>query len=166
MLRINAFFLMLCVVLSGCSRNPACTGMNFGSNITKKGIISDKNLSFSFKYSGGTKNSDLYNFIYFQGDTVCFSFDYNFDVDKEVRVWFADPRTGRKKNAERVEILKSRVYGFSLAGSLLEFCRADTLHDTMGPDRKIVQPFTVVVEAFHNGVLCKSEKTGEFTVSF
>jgi hypothetical protein len=166
MLRISAVLLLLCSIICGCSRTPVCTGANFGSNIIKKGIISDKNLSFVFKYSDGSKNSDLYNFIYFQGDTVCFSFDYNFDVDTDVKVWFIDPKTGRIKIAERVEILKSRVYGFSLAGSLLEFYRMDTLHDTMKPERKIVQPFTVIVEAYRNGVSCRTEKSGAFTVSF
>jgi hypothetical protein len=166
MSRISLLAIMLCVVFGGCSGKPVCTGSEFGSNITKKGLVSDRNLSFSFSYSGGGKNSDLYNYIYFQGDTVCFSFDFNFDADKNADVWFLDPATGRKKTAERIEVLKSRVYGFSLVGSLLEFYRQSALHDAMISERKIVQPFTVVVEAYKNGALCRAEKRGEFTVSF
>jgi hypothetical protein len=161
-----SFCLIAVTVLFSCSGKPAFVDASFGSNITKTGLISDKNLKFSFKYGKGGLNRDLYNFIYFEGDTVCFSFNYNADIDKDVRVWYIDAKTGRKKAAERIEVLRSRVFGFSLAGSLLEFFRSGTLDKELGNERSIVQEFVVRVEAFHNGEIISAEKKGEFTVTY
>lgn len=134
MLRINKGIhsILLFSMLLGCSREFALSDFTLGSNLSSKGLITDKKTDFIFSYSGGGKYSDLFNYIYFQGDTVCFSFDFTGDVNKNARVWFVDQATGRKKYAERIEVLKSRVYGFALAGSLLEFFKKDILHSKIG----------------------------------
>jgi hypothetical protein len=159
-------FIFLCAFIFGCSREFALSDFNLGSNLSSKGLITDTKTEFSFSYSGGGAYTDLFNYIYFQGDTVCFSYDFNGDVAKNARVWFVDQASGRKKDAERIEVLKSRVYGFALAGSLLEFFKKDSLHNKIGTERKIVQPFTLIIEAEGKGKKIVAEKKGEFTVTF
>jgi hypothetical protein len=168
MFRINKSIhcILILAVMLGCSREFALSDFTLGSNLSSKGLVTDKKTDFTFSYSGGGNYSDLFNYIYFQGDTVCFSFDFTGDVNKNARVWFVDQATGRTKYAERIEVLKSRVYGFALAGSLLEFFKKETLHSKIGTEKKIVQPFTLVIEAEGKDKTVVVEKKGEFSVIF
>jgi hypothetical protein len=57
-------------------------------------------------------------------------------------------------------------YIIALAGSSLEFFKKDSLHNKIGSEKKIAQPFTLIIEAESKGKKIVSEKKGEFVVTF
>ncbi len=96
-----------------------------GSSLDSNGAVSRHSLDFGLSAPAGPlTNRDLFNEIYFQGDTVCFSFLLAKEPRSEtVKVEFINPSDGSAFPAERVDITDNRIHGFSLAGTLLEqFC--------------------------------------------
>jgi len=93
-----------------------------GARVSMTGEMEDEGLVYRFpEYRRGGRVRDLFHYIYFQGDTVCFSFAFSRPVARgAVAVRFIDPRSGAEYDAERIEVYKTRVFGFSLVGSLLE----------------------------------------------
>ena len=168
-MRAKCLILVLVLSLSaGCSREFKGESIRFGSDLTKTGLIAKPLAEYSFSYAKGGTMKDLCNFIYFEGDTVCFSADFSGTVDGDVAVWFVDPLSGRRIMAERVERLRSRVYGFSLVGSLCEFLYKGSLDAPVTPEgnRRLSRPFTVIVEAAGKGRKSLIEGRGELTVRY
>jgi hypothetical protein len=94
-----------------------------GSSLSRNGEIDNPDLVFRFeKYEKqGARVRDLFNYIYFKGDMICFSFSLPGPVERErIAVRFINPADGMAYPAERCETQGNRVFGFSLAGSLLE----------------------------------------------
>ena len=164
---VVGFAAVLMIAASGCSREFHLTGILTGSTISSKGLVTEKSLSYSFDYKKQGKYSDLFNFIYFEGDTVCFSFDFNNDIDGSARVYFINPATKKRILAERIETLRSRVYGFSLVGSLLEHFNAERLGDPVSKNMRIIkQPFVLQIELERHGKIFTAERPGEFVVNY
>ena len=152
-------------VLCGCSREFTADSSALGSSFSKTGIITEKSTGFTFRYEKGGRIRDLCNFIYFEGDTLCFSVDFSMDVD-EASAYFINPATGKKYRAERIEKIRSRVYGFSLVGSVLEEFLHDSLDKPIPAERSIVLPFSVTVEASRGGRRALKETSGTLSVRF
>ncbi|MFW5862592.1 MAG: hypothetical protein ACOCWZ_10085 [Spirochaetota bacterium] len=115
---------MLCVLLTtGCvPREPAVVEMATGQSLTPEGEVIDTSHRYVFKKPSrpGTLR-DLYNHIYFQGDTLCFSLRLNRPLKSPtIHAVIRDPRSGVETEVERLETAGKRVYGFSLIGSILE----------------------------------------------
>ncbi len=123
------------------------TGQTFNPS---NGKITDTSLAFRIKkYRKGGKNQDLFDYIYFQGDNLCFSFKFSQRTDPEkITVKFSHPVSGLTFPAERIDIIDNRCFGFSLLGSLLEKLYEDLLDNKVSIEmfccRKI--KFDIIVE--------------------
>jgi hypothetical protein len=156
------------IILCGCSRKFRAESISFGSDITRTGLISKDLSVYTFSYEKSGKMKDLCNYIYFEGDTLCFSADFSKDIDGGAAAWFVDPSNGKRVMAERVEVLRSRVYGFSLVGSMCEFFLKESLDAPVLPakNRTITRPFLVIVEATSGGKKSVIEGKGVLTVHY
>lgn len=103
----------------------------FGQDISRQGGITNGSTSFTFPvYRRGGARRDLFNYLYFKGDTLCFSFAFSRGLEgRTPAAVFIDPATGRRFNAERLEVSGDTVWGFSLIGSLLEKFHGDRPDD-------------------------------------
>ncbi len=110
------------------------------------GTITNTSLSYTFKPCTHCKTlKDVCNYIYFQGDTLCFSIHCNQNIEHAaVTAYFENPLTHAIYKAERVEKVKTTVYGFSLVGSLLEKLYFTALSKNY-PFKTIALPFTIYV---------------------
>jgi hypothetical protein len=152
---------MMILLFASCSGGFRMISAGTGSNLSPDGTISDSSLAYSFRNPGDLKtNKDLFNFMYFEGDTVCFSFRFSRPVtEKQVSAYFVDPPSGKAFPAERLDIHDGvTVSGFSLTGSLMEQFFAETISRPADPaslrGREI--PFTVRL------LVALPEKTGTF----
>ncbi len=95
---------------------------SFGKNITTRGEATEGPLSYTFRpFRCGGTGRDLFNFLYFEGDTLCFSVEFSEPLtNARAEAWFVNPKTGRRYRAERLEISGTILWGFSLVGSLME----------------------------------------------
>lgn len=116
--------LLLSLSLSSCKEKPLAVEKTVtGSRIDiLDGVIENRSLDFHFKEPEKKHTSrDLFNFIYFEGDTICFSYSLTRRLYRsQVSIHFINPKTGESFPAERIEVYRYRVFGFSLAGSILE----------------------------------------------
>jgi len=87
-----------------------------------RGKITDPSLTYEFRpFARGGTVRDLFNYLYFEGDTVCFSFPLGGEAAPgSVSAVFTDPARGIQVEAERLEVTDGRAWGFSLVGSLME----------------------------------------------
>lgn len=151
----------------GCSGQFRIDSIDMGSSIDRFGHIENPSLDYTFNYKGTGRFGDLYNYFYFEGDTVCFSIDFSKNISGNVKVYFIDPRTNIKVEAERTEKEKYRVWGFSLVGSLLESFNSKTLNENPNsPDRKIIQNFELYIEAEENGQVITQKMGKLFSVRY
>ncbi|HNX58199.1 MAG TPA: hypothetical protein PKK43_03810 [Spirochaetota bacterium] len=157
---------MILITVLSCSRGFTFEEMRMGSGLGGKGHITEDTLRYSFKYRGGDSFKDLCNFIYFEGDTVCFSADFSENIDGIVRAEFVDPTSGVTYRAERVEKIRSRIYGFSLVGSLLESFNRSRLDESLPKSRVIKLPFVVRIEGESAGKKAAGEAKGECEIRF
>ena len=169
MSRLSSIAAALCALLfvCGCSSEFKATSFETGAEFSKTGIITVKPTQYAFHYEkGGSRMKDLCNFIYFEGDTLCFSADFTRDVDGEAQVFFVDPATGKRYPAERIEKLRSRVYGFSLVGSVMEEFLKASLDKEIPAGRTLTLPFVVTVKAVCGGKEASAETKGTLVVRF
>ena len=167
MSKLSAAAVMIAMLgFAGCSRDFAVSGISTGANFSKTGIITEPSTSYSFRFEKGTKMKDLFNYIYFEGDMLCFSADFTRDVQGEVSAYFTDPSSGKRFPAERIERDRSRVYGFSLVGSTLENFLRSSLEGVIPKERTIALPFVVTVIASNGGKQAVAETKGTLRVSF
>jgi hypothetical protein len=114
--------LMVTLACGGERAVPALGEGRLGSRLAPGGDIADAGLVYTFRppTRGGTVK-DLFNFLYFEGDTVCFSFPLSGAAPRgAATAVFTDTAHGISVEAERLEMREGRVYGFSLVGSLME----------------------------------------------
>lgn len=141
-----------------------------GSRISPSGKISDSNLNFIFKKcKKAVTSKDLFNYIYFEGDTICFSFLLSGEVDKKnVDVCFIDPHNGKNYSAERVDLYKNRVSGFSLVGSILEKFKADSLKRSVPEDMWCCKeiPFRIRIIIKNENGIVQSTIGGSFRIEY
>ncbi len=118
------------------------------------GEISNRDLNYRIKtFTKKGKNRDLFDYIYFQGDNICFSFKFSKRITKgDIKVKFSDPAGTWTLPSERTEFKGNRSYGFSLLGSLLEKKYSSFLNAPLTKQkfccRKI--SFNVIVEIIEN----------------
>jgi len=120
----TGILMLLCVLLvTGClPGEPAVVEMATGQSLTPDGEVINTSHRYVFKKPSrpGTLR-DLYNHIYFLGDTLCFSLRLNRPLKSPtIHAVIRDPRSGVEAEVERLETAGKRVYGFSLIGSILE----------------------------------------------
>ncbi len=122
--RINAFsglaLALALAALIGCGAREGT--ISLGQEVRADGAIKTRGLDFHFKPAPAAQTPrQLFNRFYFQGDTICFSMDAGRGLHGcRVAARFTDPASGRSFPAERLEISGSRVWGFSLVGSLMD----------------------------------------------
>jgi hypothetical protein len=114
---VSAFLLAAAAGCGGAGQTAV-----LGSRLAPGGAIADAGLEYVFRpYKGRGTVKDLFNHLYFQGDTVCFSVMLPSAADSSrTLVSFVNPADGASFEAERVEVRGKRVYGFSLVGSIME----------------------------------------------
>lgn len=152
MLKINkklVFMILTVLTIVSCGGDPG-TIDNFevGNDLYPNGKIESFKKAYSFPgYKSTERNTykDYINYIYFEGDTLCFSFDFNGKFnEKDVKVYFYFPDKKLSLNVERLEVKRNRVYGFSLIGSLLEYYYYDLLDEKYNND-SLVRTYDVEI---------------------
>lgn len=139
------FSLILPLMLLSCA-DLKLDSKELGSSCSRLGVITDKSLLFNFdKYNGGAYFKDLFNYIYFEGDTVCFSFKFTRDLKGFYpEIVFFNPANGKSYPAERIDIHDDTASGFSLAGTLLEQFMHEKLFTKYPPGNGTIElPFEV-----------------------
>ena len=103
-----------------------------GSSVSMNGTIANDSLTYTFKPCTHCRSlKDVSNYIYFRGDTLCFSIQCNQNIESAtVTAYFENPTTHTTYKAERLEKVTTAVYGFSLIGSLLETIYWDDIRNT------------------------------------
>jgi len=135
--------------------------VKFGSNLNSSGEINEKSLLFNFEYNGNKNIEKLFNHIYFEGDTLCFSFKIETNVNKDrVKVFFINPKNGDIFKAERIDMDGKRISGFSLIGTILEQFYFSKFSEKISLEkfRKIEIPFIVRVEVELDNKILVNEK--------
>ncbi len=132
------------IFLQSCSDNYKIIEIKIGKDYDNNGLLrgtDDNSLVFNFKRPNKRKVKnfeDLFNYIYFQGDTICFSIKLNHKI-KEKNINFQAYYISASKDKithyinnnfknindklikmERVDYFKREINGFSLVGSILE----------------------------------------------
>jgi hypothetical protein len=119
-----AVFCALVIAFASCAEKggPMPGEGTLGSRVSMRGKITDPSLTYAFRpFTRDGTVKDLFNYLYFEGDTVCFSFPLGADAAPgTVSAVFADLAHGIEVEAERLEIADGRAFGFSLVGSLME----------------------------------------------
>lgn len=148
--------IVLTIISSGCSKAPlSVESLTTGSELDiLHGTIEKSSLDFHFNQPKKPKTSaDIFNFIYFEGDTICFSYTLSRRLfKKQAAVRFINPETGEAFPAERLEVYRYRVFGFSLTGSLLEKFYKNSLQGPAPEDRYCCRAIPFIIEArFRDG---------------
>lgn len=110
-------------IVTACTDKPLkITNAACGSSVLMNGAIANTSLTYTFKPCKHCRSlKDICNYIYFQGDTLCFSIQCNQNIESAtVTAYFENPATHTTYKTERIEKVKKTIYGFSLVGSLLE----------------------------------------------
>ncbi|MCP4131586.1 MAG: hypothetical protein GY754_11460 [bacterium] len=170
---LRYFFLCL-LLFCACSGELAITSAQLGSHYSIDGDITAKSLLFKFKpfkrEKGESKKvKDLFNYIYFEEDTLCFAFSINRSIKKDrVAVWFINPATGERFPAERIDMFDKKIAGFSLVGSLLERFYKQDLQKPLPANayccKKI--PFIVRIDIREDAKTISSQVKGSFRVEY
>ncbi len=182
-------FILIVFCGSGCNRSPfegrhtgssdrpgdknmslAVQKAELGSAISLKGEITDPSLVYTFKpYQRGGATRDLFNYLYFQGDTICYSFRLSREIGKDgINAGFINPSTGRYYKAERLDIYHDRVSGFSLVGSVLESFYHDRLGNSLPAGMYCCKeiPFIVKLTVHADGKTVESSIRGAFRIEY
>lgn len=131
------FFFIILVIISCAGKTEGVSDFQTGQNFNPStGEIIEANLQFKIKkYTKGGKNHDLFNYIYFLGDNICFSFKFSDRIDnKKITVKFYHPDSGLIFPVERTDIIDNRCFGFSLLGSVLEKIYESLLDNEIASD--------------------------------
>jgi len=167
----HCLLIILCAWGLCCSSSAAPLGeLSLGSRLEPDGSIADGSLEYTFRpYSGKGTNRDLYNHIYFQGDTVCFSVLSSHPVEKRmVGAWFIHPASGRRFPAERLDVEGNRISGFSLVGTLLDEFFAETRNRpaVRGNLEGVSVPFDVFVSLTDESGRHSTVKSSSFIIRY
>ncbi len=164
--------LLLPILLLGlcCSSEHIILDGALGSSLSPEGTIENASLAYRFHaFKRGGKNRDLFNYLYFEGDTICFSFELEQQVDRNaISVWFINPKTGNRFAAERVDLSARRVCGFSLLGSVMEDFYHEKLDGAIPADAHCCREIPFAVALIVQTPREKVEKTvhGSFRILY
>ncbi|MBN1499990.1 MAG: hypothetical protein JW982_07540 [Spirochaetes bacterium] len=154
--KIKFFFLFLFFsVFMFCSGEVRQRDFMAGSDLGRNGKITSADLNYVFNKTDKFETiRDFCNYAYFQGDTVCFSAKMNVPLNMEnCKAYFLIDNV--RHEAERVEFTGNRVYGFSLAGSILEFYYSENLNRNFESIRFPLEIKLKVLIAYDNGKIRK-----------
>lgn len=172
-MKLKIPILIICLLISGCASGENRIEMiETGSDLFKNGVISAKSLVYKFKdYNEKDLNRDLFSFIYFEGDTLCFSAKLSKKLDRDkavVNAYFVNSENGTKFRAERIDINDDRVSGFSLIGSILESFNSENLQKKYPVDKYCCREikFKVILEIEENGKKISSSKEDSFRIEY
>lgn len=153
-----------------CTGNKYLGNLEVGSSINSEGNITDHRLVFTFDpYNRGGTLQDLCNYLYFKGDTLCFSFRVNREYERDnLKVWFIDPSDNSRFVPERIDYHNGRVSGFSLVGTLLEQFLGRELHQPVPPGHLCCRdiPFRLKVELITGDGLMELEREEVFRIQY
>jgi hypothetical protein len=153
-----------------CGGKKTVKDLELGSSINREGTITDHSLIFTFDpYSGGGTLQDLCNYLYFKGDTLCFSFTNNREYNRDnLKIWFIDPADNSRFVPERIDYHDGRVSGFSLVGTLLEQFLGRELQQPVPPDHLCCEdiPFIFRVELITGEGLHEMEREEAFRIRY
>jgi len=169
LLRVARRIIVLIFFAAGCGGGGDRPGTpSLGSRLDVSGVIADHSLVYRFpRYPRRGTVKDLFNHIYFEGDTVCFSMALRGGAGPlKLRAEFNDPVSGKALEAERLETHGNRVYGFSLVGSILERFHEARLHRAIeaGEWRNRKVPFTLRITVQDRDGTTVREVTGSFRI--
>ncbi len=159
------------VFSSSCSKkdNPI-ESIETGSDLSNSGAIKNNSLDFifpEFKKNGEVK--DLFNYIYFKGDTICFSVKADIRLNPDnTSVFFINPVDGKRYKAERLDFHENRASGFSLVGSVMEQFYSARLNEAI-PEKHFCCdeiPFDVVAEVKSNNKIYELRKKSKFALRY
>lgn len=180
---LSAAFLvpLLACILACAPGKPRIESPALGSDLEHDGSMRDASLSYVFPpFNRGKTVRDLFNYLYFQGDTLCFTFRVNRHLEERmVRGWFVNPRTGKSYPVERIDVHEERtllpltgewcrVSGFSLVGSLMEDFYKGDLEKPMPRDRysSSAIPFEIRLEVDQGEEILRRSLAGSFTIRY
>ena len=157
----------------------AITDAHTGLSIDNNGRINNTNTVYTFPAFPCQKRvHDLFNYIYFQGDGIFFSFKViGSKQPDQCRVVFINPVTGRSYPAERVEIKAEkffifnngyRIYGFSLVGSVLDDFYTGLLQEPVPHDRFCCRdiPYKIRIDITTDKVVLSREIQSTFRIKY
>ncbi len=166
---------ILCVSMlvfsSSCLRkdNPI-ESIETGSDLSNSGVIKNSSLDFifpEFKKNGEVK--DLFNYIYFKGDTICFSVKSDIRLNPEnTSVFFINPADGKRYKAERLDFNENWVSGFSLVGSVMEQFYSARLNETI-PEKYFCCeeiPFEILAQVKTDNKIYELRKKSKFVIRY
>lgn len=140
-----------------------------GSNLSGDGSISNSSLNYKFKkYKKNRQVKDLFNYLYFKGDTLCFSFKINKEIMKDkIKAWFINPGNNDIFPVERIDVDDDRISGFSLVGSIMESFFSDQLRKPVPTDSFCCKdiPFKIRIEIEDKKII-KTEVSSFFKIEF
>ncbi len=161
---------LLTIFFTDCSGDLEIVSGEFGSSVAANGEIDNTSLEYRFKrFRRCATNRDLFNTIYFQGDTVCFSFELTKSVAREaVSVWFINPETGKRYRAERIDIFEKRISGFSLLGTILENYYKEILDAAIPTDAFCCRniPFDIEISINNGKNQLRKNLSGSFRIVY
>ncbi len=148
---IAACLFLISFIFNGCGGGPLkVESLDTGSDIDiLHGTIDNSSLSYSFPEPKKNRCSgDIFNHLYFEGDTLCFSYTLSRRLwKKQVSVKFINPANGMSFPAERIEVYRYRVFGFSLVGSLMEQFYKSELKKPAPADDYCCRDIPFIIEA-------------------
>ena len=164
-MKIKHISLAILLVVS-CSGEPASICVS--AEPDKRIPAQDGIVSLEYKKNGEWKEyRDFFNYVYFEGDTVGFFFKYKGQADKnKITATFTDKQSGISMPAERLEISKGYIWGFCLAGSMLEHFNEMRLFEKLPSSGKIKHEFIVSLQIYDGTKLVREQKEGILEVTY
>ncbi len=168
--KLLAFLFIASFLLSFCRPTELVTeDILTGSDFSRTGEIKKTGLTYRFQQKKHEHVKDLFNYIYFQGDTLCFSLSLNREIGKEhVKAWFVNSISGEQYKAERLEVEGKKIFGFSLLGSILEqFFKKELTKPVPGGSYCCKDiPFGIIVEINDRGRIIQKEIKNSFVITY
>jgi len=125
------FLFFLILFFSSCSIfKLSISNFKVGSDLNlETGKIKNYSTEYTFKkFTEGKLYKNLFDYLYFQGDTFCLSFKTNHHVDRDkIKIFIRQKNSNLKFRAERIEVSEKKIFAFSLIGSLMENFYKDNL---------------------------------------
>lgn len=163
--------LLSLALLVSCSPGSGPLGnIECGQSLSKAGSITDTSTRYQFRpYTKSGTAQDLFNHIYFLGDTFCFSLEIEQGYDRNsLHVSFTDPATGTNVIPERIDYHRERISGFSLVGTLMEQFHNRELLDPIPPGMYCCKNYPVVITVTYvkDSRIVTQKKKCNFTFTF
>jgi hypothetical protein len=164
------FISILAFSLSCSKRENPVESIETGSDLSSSGKIKNNSIEFLFpEFIKGGEVKDLFNYIYFKGDTICFSVKADIRLNQEnTSVYFVNPADEKRYKAERLDFHGNSASGFSLVGSVMEQFYSAKLNEPI-PEKKFCCeyiPFEIFAVIDSNNKKYELRKKGKFIIRY